>query len=438
LTATDDGLPDPPAALTFFVNTLPAHGILEDPGAGLITESNTPLVGNGNQVVYTPELDFFGEDTFTFKANDGWQQSERGRDSNIADVRINVKAAPSDPNDPIPVDNEVVVPINTELSWNYVENNDPSVLITNGDFETGDYRGWQTMDSAHGGFMIHDGTLDPDGPEVPVLPYEGSYSVVSIQTGIGANTLYQEITLPSNVLSISASWVDRIRNHHSAFIDPDQEYRVELWDTSNQVLTTLFSTDPGDPVLQDWTPRSVDITSYAGQTVRLAFTEQDSLNYFNVHLDTVEVDVVPLPATFDVYLGMDNPPTTLIAGDLDEPNIIPGILDLNTQYYWQVVVKKDCFRYGDIWTFTTEGIVDAPVLHPEPVLTPGLCNTVSWDAVADADDYYVERAGESQFNVILANSGWTQELNSMFCDLTSGQQYWYRAKARRGGVSESQ
>ena len=37
LQATDDGLPNPPAALTFIITTLPAHGTLADPNAGPIT-----------------------------------------------------------------------------------------------------------------------------------------------------------------------------------------------------------------------------------------------------------------------------------------------------------------------------------------------------------------------------------------------------------------
>ena len=54
LLATDDGLPDPPAALTYIVVSLPAHGVLYDAGAGQITSVPYALVGGGDEVTYTP------------------------------------------------------------------------------------------------------------------------------------------------------------------------------------------------------------------------------------------------------------------------------------------------------------------------------------------------------------------------------------------------
>ncbi|MCY3021867.1 MAG: Ig-like domain-containing protein [Planctomycetota bacterium] len=72
LTATD---PDNDA-LTYTVVTAPSHG---------------QLSGTGSALTYTPDLNYYGDDSFTFKANDGhW-------DSSIATVSIKVKFFSSRP-----------------------------------------------------------------------------------------------------------------------------------------------------------------------------------------------------------------------------------------------------------------------------------------------------------------------------------------------------
>jgi M6 family metalloprotease-like protein len=87
LVAADDGLPNPPAALTYIITSLPSHGVLSDPGNGIIDSNNYSLVSFGNQVVYTPDTGYRGTDSFQFKANDGGT-SPQGGDSNAAAVSI--------------------------------------------------------------------------------------------------------------------------------------------------------------------------------------------------------------------------------------------------------------------------------------------------------------------------------------------------------------
>jgi hypothetical protein len=80
LEANDDGLPDPPAAVTYRIETLP-QGDLRDTGdSHLIASGDLPytLVGGGNQVEYTPDPGYSGSDSFTFKANDGGDAPDGG------------------------------------------------------------------------------------------------------------------------------------------------------------------------------------------------------------------------------------------------------------------------------------------------------------------------------------------------------------------------
>jgi|GEM_PF-1313264 len=71
LVASDDGLPNPPGAMTYIIASLPADGYLSDPGAGDINSAPYTLADNGAQVVYHPDVWYIGDDSFTFKADDG-------------------------------------------------------------------------------------------------------------------------------------------------------------------------------------------------------------------------------------------------------------------------------------------------------------------------------------------------------------------------------
>lgn len=71
LSATDDGLPNPPNRLTYQIVTWPSHGKL-----GLITD---------NKVTYTPAAGFAGADSFTFEATDGQLYS------NVATMHLAVR-----------------------------------------------------------------------------------------------------------------------------------------------------------------------------------------------------------------------------------------------------------------------------------------------------------------------------------------------------------
>jgi len=89
LLAMDDGLPDPPAILSYIITSLPDHGDLTDPYNGAISSVPYTLLNNGNQVIYTPDPGYLGPDSFNFKANDGGSPPEGG-DSNTATVSITI------------------------------------------------------------------------------------------------------------------------------------------------------------------------------------------------------------------------------------------------------------------------------------------------------------------------------------------------------------
>lgn len=71
----------------------------------------------------------------------------------------------------------------------------------------------------------------------------------------------------------------------------------------------------------------------------------------------------------------------------------------------------------------------APILHAEPNISPGLRNTISWDAVPDATWYYAECANDSDFVKTVIGSSWISDTNCTFTGLNLEHKYWYRVKA---------
>lgn len=78
-----------------------------------------------------------------------------------------------------------------------------------------------------------------------------------------------------------------------------------------------------------------------------------------------------------------------------------------------------------------------PVLSAEPEVTLGASNTISWETIVDANDYYADCAGDENFMNIVSNSGWITEISYEFTGLELGKRYWYSVKARNIAGIES-
>ena len=90
LLASDDGTP-PPGVLSYIVTSLPAYELLDPNNGQVITPGDLPytLANGGNTLIYTPDPNFLGQDSFDFKANDGGSPPDAG-DSNVATVILKV------------------------------------------------------------------------------------------------------------------------------------------------------------------------------------------------------------------------------------------------------------------------------------------------------------------------------------------------------------
>lgn len=87
LAGLDDGLPNPPAALSYVILTLPSVGALKDPQGGLITSTPHTLANFGDTVEYSGPTGFSGVDGFTYRVDDGGVAPDGGA-SNTAAVEV--------------------------------------------------------------------------------------------------------------------------------------------------------------------------------------------------------------------------------------------------------------------------------------------------------------------------------------------------------------
>jgi hypothetical protein len=193
---------------------------------------------------------------------------------------------------PDPADGQSGVGTDPFLQWN----GDCVELLTNGGFEN-QLTGWSTTATGGGAFVANNGTTNPPGPgqAFEFLACSGTWSALSIPSSGGTQTFFQDIMIPSGPMAtITLQWDHRIRNQGPAFADPSQEFRVEIRSTSDIVLATAFSTNPGDTLLEDaesCSTHTFDLTAYIGQDIRIAFVVQSDVTYMNVMIDNVSVEV---------------------------------------------------------------------------------------------------------------------------------------------------
>lgn len=90
LGASDDGLPDPPAMLTYTIESLPANGALFDPETGAqISSAPATLSASDGMIRYAPRAGYSGPDGFAFSVDDGGVAPDGGA-SDLANVLITV------------------------------------------------------------------------------------------------------------------------------------------------------------------------------------------------------------------------------------------------------------------------------------------------------------------------------------------------------------
>jgi len=191
---------------------------------------------------------------------------------------------------------------------------DVTELITNGDFETGDFQGWNIDNQAGGSgtFLVASGTTTPISGFPTVGPAGGTFYALSDQTGPGAHALSQMFTVPSAAASVLLSF-DMFVNDQSgvgpivnpAGLDytaiPNQHARVDIlsadapaFDTDAGVLRNFYLSVDAGPNPHAYTHYEFDITDLVGDggTFRLRFAEADNQLWLHMGVDNVSIQFV--------------------------------------------------------------------------------------------------------------------------------------------------
>lgn len=203
-------------------------------------------------------------------------------------------------------------------------------LITNGDFETGNYTGWTAgVQAGSNGNLFIDtpGTTAPaSGLATAANALGGSFYSLTDQNGGGAYSLTQSFTVPVGTTSVQLSF-QMFANDWSnvgPIINPagldytagaNQHARVDILvngaaaftNLAADIVTNLYLGVDGGTDPNAYTSYVFDLTGTLtpGQTYQIRFGEVDNQLFFNQGVDNVSIDAVvgevPAPAALSLF-----------------------------------------------------------------------------------------------------------------------------------------
>jgi len=189
-------------------------------------------------------------------------------------------------------------------------------IIVNGGFETGDFSGWTATNNGISELTPHTVSGAGGGFFGNTSPLSGSFDAYNGFDGDAGLTydLFQDVTIASGVNAILTT------NHRIQYdgfgitSTLDRIFEISILDLGGLLLANLYSesitlngaglTDLG------WNNQTFDLSSFAGNTVRINFHEfisEDFTGPANIEFDDISLQTspsaVPEPATF-ALLGL--------------------------------------------------------------------------------------------------------------------------------------
>ena len=179
------------------------------------------------------------------------------------------------------------------------------------DFESGAITGWQAIGSGSGGWFVYaDGHKAPDpaqsDPNAPFDlpdPPQGRFAAVTDSNGPGTRILYRDLRLEGRFtlqLTVFYAGTGPFSSPTTLAYDTpeaNQQFRIDLVGPSapidsvakGDVLANIFHTSPDDPARRQPTEVSLDVSAWAGQTVRLRLAGADNQGPLRVGVDNVRL-----------------------------------------------------------------------------------------------------------------------------------------------------
>jgi D-alanyl-D-alanine carboxypeptidase len=184
----------------------------------------------------------------------------------------------------------------------------PGTIVVD-DFESGAITNWQAVGGGSGGWFVYaDGHKAPDpaqsDPNVPFDvpdPPQGRFAAVTDVNGPGTRILYRDLRLEGRFslqLSVFYTGTGPFSSPATLAYDTpeaNQQFRIDLVRPSapidsvakGDVLVNVFRTSPGDPARRQPTEVSLDVSAWAGQTVRLRLATTDNQGPLRVGVDNI-------------------------------------------------------------------------------------------------------------------------------------------------------
>jgi CubicO group peptidase (beta-lactamase class C family) len=180
------------------------------------------------------------------------------------------------------------------------------------DFDSGAITNWQAVSGGSGGWFVYaDGHRAPDpaqsDPNVPFDvpdPPQGKFAAVTDMNGPGTRILYRDLrlegrfTLQATVFYAGTAPFSSPASLAHDTPEPNQQFRIDLVRPAapidsvakSDVLANVFGTSPGDPARRQPTEVSMDVSAWAGQTVRLRLATADNQGPLRVGVDNIRFE----------------------------------------------------------------------------------------------------------------------------------------------------
>lgn len=193
--------------------------------------------------------------------------------------------------------------------------------VDNGDFETGTLQGWNVHRATEAGnWFAYKGSDEPirrpGGEAFKVQPPpQGLYAAVSDQLSPETLVLSQDVALAPGrehrlglLVYYDSHKALAVPSPDTLSVDPEvlgeqanQQYRIDVMRPTAaiesidpaDVLLTVFRTQPGDPKVMGPTRLTANLSSFAGQTVKLRIAVVAQKEVLTGGVDTVAVESAP-------------------------------------------------------------------------------------------------------------------------------------------------
>jgi CubicO group peptidase (beta-lactamase class C family) len=204
-------------------------------------------------------------------------------------------------------------------------------MLVMDDFESGALTGWRAVVGGSGGWLIYtNGGRAPDparsDPNVPFdlpNPPQGRFAAVTDTNGPGTRILYRDVRLDGRFrlhLSVFYAGVGGFSSPQSLDYDEpgaNQQFRIDLVASSapidsvapGDVLVNVFATSAGDPDRREPSAVSVDVSRWAGRTVRLRLAATDNNGPLRAGVDDIRFEPIGSDANARLELPATKQPT---------------------------------------------------------------------------------------------------------------------------------